>query len=169
MLHTKTVVGAPSFLPYVPTIAGGTGGETSQGVIDGNAGGVDYRFVPFVANGINYCEMNGRCVISAHFTGCTMAAYTQNGVRKVCHVSTGEFGDCSGTWSTLKANSTDVIEFKPSDAIGDTAFERVYGLITPNNEMYTIITASSQATIPSGQGGYRTDAKIVKVAKGTPL
>jgi hypothetical protein len=168
MLERQAKVGTPNFFPYVGTIAGGTGVETSQGVVNGFLNG-QHTFLPFVANGINSCPMIGQDVISAHFTGCIMAVYTHNGVRKVCHVSSGEFGDCSAAWAAIKAASTNVFEFKPSDFIGGTQFERCYGLITSDLQTFTILTASQSASIPSGQGNYRSDSKFVKVAKARLL
>jgi hypothetical protein len=37
------------------------------------------KFLPFVANGTNYVESQGKDVISGKFTGCIMAAYVDKG------------------------------------------------------------------------------------------
>jgi hypothetical protein len=163
MLEKLVKVGTPSIFPYSGTIAGGTGGACSQGVIDGILNG-QHKFLPFVANGINWVASQGQDVISAHFTGCIMAAYTEGGVAKVCHVSTGEHGDCKGAWDTLKANCSKVFAFRPSDFVGDTPHTRCYGLITSDLQVFTVLTGDSQTTLPNGTRT-RSDYRFLKIAK----
>lgn len=165
MLEALVKVGAPSFFPYVSTIGGGTGGlcPHSQGVVNVLNG--QHKFLPYVANGINWVTMDGQDVISANFSGCIMAAYKENGIAKVCHISTGDgYGDCKAAWDALKANYTNVIQFKPSDFIFNTPHERCYGLITSNMQMYTVLVQQHRAISPSGTPT-RSDIKFVKIIR----
>lgn len=169
MLEKLVHVGAPNFLPAARSLPGGLGTETSQGVQKNLVNG-SHKFLPFVPNGINSCAAEGQDVVSGHFTGCVMAVYQHNGVRKICHVSSGAFGDCSQNWDAIKQASVNVFEFKPSDFVGEgEQFETIYGLITADLQMYTIVTQSYAAQTPDGKAGYRTDSKFVKIAKAHPL
>ncbi len=76
MIEKLMKVGIPSFFPYSNTIAGGTGGFCSQGVINGILNG-QHKFLPFVANGINSVATQGQDVISAHFSG---ASWPRSGI-----------------------------------------------------------------------------------------
>lgn len=162
MLETKVKVGVPSFFEYVPMQARGAGGLCSVGVVTSTVGG-DHKFLPFVPNGINWCATQGQDVISAHFTGCLMAYFVDNGVAKVAHISTGaDFGDCKGAWDLLKRNYTNVIEFKPSDFTRGVANERCYGLITNDQRLYTILTWSDRVEIKPGHNSL-ADHKFVAI------
>ncbi|HEX8794156.1 MAG TPA: hypothetical protein VF765_24605 [Polyangiaceae bacterium] len=164
MLEDLVRVGTPSFFPYVATISGGNGGPCSQGVIDGVVNN-RHKFLPFVAGGINWVASQGQDVISAHFSGCIMAAYTEGGVAKVCHVSTGAtFGDCLGAWDIIKARSTNVFQFRPSDFIDNTVHSKCYGLITADLQVYTILTNPKTMAHPKG-GSLRSDEQFVKIVK----
>lgn len=132
-----------NWLPTTQLSVGGTGGEVNiktESVKDGEG-----IYVPFIQNGINYTESQGKDVISFNFTGCLMAAYTKGGTRRVAHISTGQGQDCKAAWETLKSSATDVIEFKP-DNHGDIATVastqqswNCYGLITATGECYSIV------------------------------
>lgn len=165
MLERLVTINAPAFFPYVNTIAGGTGGFCSQGVVNGFHNN-RHKFLPFVSNGINYVESQGEDVISAHFSGCIMAAYTDvDGVNKVCHVSTGaDFGDCKAAWDAHKRRCTKVFEFRPSDFIGDTPHTRCYGLITADLQVYTILVKEKRISLPQG-GALVADPQFVKLAR----
>lgn len=98
-------------------------------------------YLPFVPNGINFTP-HAADVISGNFTGCIMAAFTDSdNIRKVCHVSTGVKQDCKVEWEKIKSESSNVVEFKPSDAIkvkkGD-AFLFCYGIITTKLKLYSV-------------------------------
>lgn len=164
MLEDLVRVGTPSFFPYSPLIGGGGGGPCSQGVIHGFLKG-QHKFLPFVANGINWVASQGQDVISANFTGCIMAAYNDGGVTKVAHISTGaDYGDCKPAWDRLKANCKNVFEFRPSDFIGDTPYTKCYGLITADLQTYMILTHPK--TLAHAQGGsVRSDEQFVKIVK----
>lgn len=103
-------------------------------------------YLPFVANGINYVESQGKDVISFNFTGCLMAAYTaKNGSRRVAHISTGADQDCKEEWDRIKSESSGVKVFKPDDH-GDIAAVastqqgwNCYGLITSTGECFSIV------------------------------
>ncbi|MDZ7582713.1 MAG: hypothetical protein U5R30_19550 [Deltaproteobacteria bacterium] len=104
-------------------------------------GTIDYLYLPFRPNGINYCESRDMDVISYPFTGCIMATFTQERVRKVCHVSTGDGQDCKAEWENIKKTASNVMEFKPSDFYvrpHNIALEGIYGLITPDSKCYAI-------------------------------
>jgi hypothetical protein len=168
MLENLVRVGIPSFFPYAPTVAGGPGGLCSLNVINGVANGPG-KFLPFVANGINYVATQGQDVISAHFTGCIMASFDDGGTRKVCHVSTGsDFGDCKPAWNALKKNFTNVFEFRPSDFVGSTPHAKCYGLITADLQMYTILVQPKR--VPVAGGGFAAaDEQFVQITKAHPL
>lgn len=168
MLESLVRVGAPSFFPYSPTVAGGAGGLCSINVVNGVANGAG-KFIPFVANAINYVATQGQDVISAHFTGCIMASFDDNGIRKVCHVSTGsDFGDCKPAWDALKKNYTNVFEFRPSDFIGSTPHSKCYGLITADLQMYTILVQPKRVSI-GGNASAAADEQFVQITKARPL
>lgn len=98
------------------------------------------KYVPFVPNGINWVAQGNSDVISSRFTGCIMAAFTHEGIRKVCHISTGAGQDCKEEWEKIKSSSFRISEFKPSNYIstGGHAFVNCLGLITLNNRAYAI-------------------------------
>lgn len=166
MLENLIKVGAPSFLKK-PTSGHyrGDGGfcsiDVSEKVYKGQ-----HIYLPFVPNGINWVAMDGgHDVISAPFSGCIMATYMDKGVRKVCHVSSGDFGDCTGAWNAAKVNFTEVREFKPSDFIGATPHDCCYGLITSNLEPYTILTQAKKHALSSGGSAF-ADPQFIKKTKG---
>ena len=168
MLENLAKIGAPSFFPYVKTIAGGAGGFTTQGVVEGVVGG-RHKFLPFVAGGINTVASQGHDVISAHFTGCIMATYQEDGVAKVCHISTGaDFGDCKGAWEAAKKRFTNVFEFRPSDFIEDTVHTKCYGLITADLKTYTVLVGSKRVALDGG-GFAAADEGFVKVVQARLL
>lgn len=156
MLERVLVVGGDaSWLPTEETMQG-TGGLCSSGDTVGNQGGVAFRYLPFAKNGINCVASQGLDVISYNFTGCLMGVFKHNdGVVKVCHVSTGNGQDCKDEWQQVKAASTNVFEFRPSDFIdaNGQAFEGCYGLITNDLRTYSITVARSKT-------GARTIAAI---------
>jgi len=128
------------FASWLPTAEGGTAGtgtELSKGIVEVKG---DHKYLPFVPNGINFVATTGKDVISYNFTGCTMATYVHNGVRKVCHVSTGKGQDCKAEWDRIKGESTNVKEFKPSDYIKTKglAFAGCYGIITSDDKCYSV-------------------------------
>lgn len=96
-------------------------------------------FLPYVPNHINYLVSATRVdVISFPFTGCIMASYELNGLFFYCHVSTPS---CNLHWAQYKFNQAiNPIEFKPSDVLLTTPVGNTsYGLITSNNEKYSIV------------------------------
>lgn len=138
---------------WLPTAEGGSTGagkECSQGVVEVKGG----KYLPFVANGINYAESSGKDVISFNFTGCIMAAYvTKGGSRRVCHVSTGSKQDCKPEWDRIKKDSKNVVEFKPSDAIdpkklSGLAFKGCYGIITADDKCFAVVVAADKGGKP---------------------
>jgi hypothetical protein len=79
-----------------------------------------------------------------------MATFTDSGVRKVCHVSTGHGSDCKEAWAKIQKTSTNVLNFKPSDYIrikAGEAFVGCYGLITPDSECYAITVAKKDTNL----------------------
>jgi len=148
MLETLTGRGKDaSWLPVAEGKSGGTGKECSIGVESLQG----HLYLPFVKNGINYVESQGKDVISYNFTGCIMAAYTPTGgSRRVCHVSTGANQDCKAEWERIKKNSKDVIEIKPSDFIDVKLFagtgnslKGCYGIITADGRCFAVVVGSS--------------------------
>lgn len=167
MLENLIKVGAPSFLkkPASSHYRGDGGFCTID--VDSKVHNGQHIYLPFVPNGINWVKMEGgHDVISAPFSGCIMATYMDKGVRKVCHVSSGDFGDCTGVWNSAKVNFTEVREFKPSDFIGGLPHDYCYGLITTNLEPYTILTHATKHKIPGGFSSF-ADPQFVKKVKGT--
>lgn len=166
MIERSIILNTPSFFPDCATVAGGTGGFLSAGTqaMHNNT----MQWLPFAPNGINWVAMQGCDVVSGHFSGCIMATYTEAGVRKVCHVSTGaEYGDCRAAWDAAKVNFTDVFEFRPSDFIGDTAHTSCYGVITNDLQTLTVLTHPKDARfndIP-----VRTQANFIKMTKARLL
>ena len=168
MLENQIRAGAPSILPYANMIGGGNGGLTSQGLITRAING-SHTFLPFVANGINWCPTQGQDVVSAHFTGCIMAYFVDNGVAKVAHISTGaDFGDCLPAWNNLKRNFTNVLEFRPSDYNMNVAHDRCYGLITSNLGLYTITTQAPHVALAAG-GHAQADQRVVRIEVANEL
>ena len=110
---------------------------------------IKYRFLPYVPNGINWCELDDQDVISYPFTGCIMAIYTDDRVQKVCHVSTSDTAllDCKAAWEKYKEKVSNVKEFKPSNFIDlniekGWTFAGCYGLITTTLKYYAITIIS---------------------------
>lgn len=100
------------------------------------------KYLPYATGGINWIQQSASDdIISFPFSGCIMAVFTLDGIRRVCHVSTGEDGqDCMAEWKKIKDRSTNVFEFKPSDYI-DTkgqALVGCYGLITGDLRTYAV-------------------------------
>jgi hypothetical protein len=130
---------SPGWLPTNEAGQNGTGTLCQLGLVPKLYYGA--RYVPFAKNGINWVEqLANQDVISYNFTGCIMAVFTQNGVRRVCHVSTGAGQDCLAEWQRIKRLSTNVFEFRPSDYIETKggAFVGCYGLITGDLRGYSI-------------------------------
>lgn len=135
---------AANWLPTKQLASGsGTGGEQSTQPEEVKGG--EGIYLPFVANGINYVESQGKDVISFNFTGCLMATYVKGGARRVAHISTGADQDCKAAWETIAAASSNVKVFKPDD-FGDIATVaktqqgwNCYGLITANGDCYSIV------------------------------
>lgn len=156
MLENVLVIGSDAnWLPTAETMQG-TGGLCSSGDTLGNQGGVAYRYLPFAKNGINCVSQQGVDVISYNFTGCLMGVFKHNdGVVKVCHVSTGHGQDCKDEWQNVKAVSSNVFEFRPSDFIeaNGQAFDGCYGLITNDLRTYSI-------TVARAKNGARTIASV---------
>jgi len=134
---------------WLPTHEGGqtgTGGELSVGTKEVKGG--EGIYLPFVANGINYVESQGKDVVSYNFTGCVMAAYTVGGSRRVCHVSTGDGQNCRPAWEQIQKGAKDVIEFQPHKAMDVKALQQVgakagcYGLITAEGKCYAATVAA---------------------------
>lgn len=140
--HLQTGMAA-NWLPTSEGGKGGTGKELSDGVIhvrDNTA-----LYLPFVANGINYVDSQGKDVISYNFTGCIMATYTVGGARRVCHVSTGGGQDCKAEWDRIKRSATGVIAFRPDLGADIAQLGKLgqafncYGLITATGECYSVM------------------------------
>jgi len=169
MVENSIKVGIPNFIPYARTMLGGTGGLCAIGVTTNYATTGAYKYLPFVANGINCTTMDGIDVVSGNFTGCIMAVFTDSGVRKICHISTGtEFGDCKSVWNAIKVNYSNVLEFRPSDFIHGTAFELCYGIITNSVKAFTVLTNCKSVRSPSG-ARLRTDSIFSKITEVTLL
>jgi len=148
MLETITKPGKDaSWLPTAEGGSAGNGKECSQGVKDVKG----HKYLPFVANGVNYVESNGKDVISFNFTGCIMAAYvTKAGSRRVCHVSTGSKQDCKGEWDRIKGEAKKVKEFKPADSIDPKklkgqALKGCYGIITSDDKCFAVVVAADKS------------------------
>ena len=163
MLEKHLVIGAPSPLCRTVTYNGGAGGLVTIGVGNEKLGQTEYKYLPFVPNGINTTPMQGLDVVSSNFTGCIMATYEKDGVRYVCHVSTGDNQDCKAEWTRLKAGYRNVLEFRPSDFIETNGqpFVACYGLIT--NDLQTL-----SITIVSGYNE-QADRKISAIKKAKLL
>jgi hypothetical protein len=168
MLEHKARVGAPNFfqVPQLQNMPRGNGSLCSTGILQCQAFYQEsYKFLPFVPNGINWVAAQGQDVISAPFSGCIMAAYEDGGVRKVCHVSTGnELGDCKATWNALKAEYSNVLEFRPSDFIENTPHSRCYGLLTADLKVYTILVDVKSVPLADG-GRLFADEQFVKITE----
>ena len=137
-----------SWLPRTEGGQGGTGKELSVGTksVKDDQG----IYLPFVANGINYVESNGKDVISFNFTGCIMAVYTVGGTRRVCHVSTGDGQDCKVEWASVAAAASDVKSFKPHEHIDldpGLTFTGCYGLITADNKFFSITVTGDDKVV----------------------
>ncbi|MCA1764263.1 MAG: hypothetical protein ABR574_13685 [Cryomorphaceae bacterium] len=142
---------SPGWLPTREAGQNGSGTLCQLGILPGLRYGAKY--LPFAKNGINWVESTGVDVISYNFTGCLMASFTYEGVRRVCHVSTGTGQDCKEEWERIKSLSTNVFEFRPSDFI-DTkgaSLNGCYGLITADLRTYsiTVVRRSSGLEIAS--------------------
>ncbi len=164
MLQNLIKIGAPSFFPIPKNEPGGAGVACSVGVQTVLNG--QHKFLPFVPNGINWTASGGEDVISGSFSGCIMAAYSENGVAKVAHISTGEYGDCKPEWERIKARSTRVFEFKPSDFGADTGRVYCFGLITSDLQTFTILVSGDRVRAPSGEVAVLpAGLKFVKIEK----
>jgi hypothetical protein len=130
-----------------------------------------HKFLPFVANGINWTATQGQDVINAKFTGCIIAVYQDGGVSKVCHISTGaDYGDCKAEWDRLKAGYKNVFEFRRSDFIGDTVYTNCYGLVTSDLQTYCILTNTKRVPIPGKKDAFAaSDEQFVKIVKARLL
>lgn len=104
---------------------------------------IDFLFLPYAQGSINYCEPQGKDVLSAYFSGCIMARYKRNGSWRVCHVSTGEPNDCKDKWDRIKNEPevSDVSEFKPHERVDAS---KILGLITNTGNRYAIGCKSIQ-------------------------
>ena len=140
MLENLLRVGAPSPLLITASTMGGNGTVCSRDVQAATLGTANYKHLPFVVNGINSVDAGGGDVVSYNFSGCIMAAYKVGGAFRVCHVSTGDGQDCKAEWARIKAASSAVFEFKPSDFVetGGAALLGVYGLITADLQTWAI-------------------------------
>ena len=119
---------------------------------------VEFQFLPYAQGAINYCESQGRDVVSAYFSGCIYARYTRAGAVRVCHVSTGGPDDCKDKWEQIKAEGEvgDVTEFKPHNKVKDG--DKILGLITSTGDRYAI--GCSATTVE--QDETRSAAQILK-------
>ena len=135
---------AYAWMPTDEAGTDGTGTLCSHGVQNGIYNR-SHEYLPFAKNGINSVASQGEDVISYNFTGCIMAVFTHQGVRKVCHVSTGAGQDCKGEWDRVKG-TVNVFEFRPSDFIdtGGGAFACCYGLITSDLQTLAIAMVRSK-------------------------
>jgi hypothetical protein len=151
----ETILKGGASADWLPTheATAGTGGLCSNNIQNGIHKG-KHKYLPFAKNGINWVASQGEDVLSYNFTGCIMAVFDHGGVRKVCHVSTGDGQDCKAQWDTIKGQSKNVFEFKPSDFIETkgAAFGGCCGLITADLRTYSITLALSK--------GVRTVANI---------
>ena len=163
MLEKLLRAGAPSPLLITPSSMGGAGTVCTQDVQVATVGNVTYKHLPFVTNGINSVDAGGCDVVSYNFSGCIMAVYKSGGAMRVCHVSTGDGQDCKAEWDRIKAASSSVFEFKPSDFVetGGAALLGVYGLITADLQTYAITVVQNAV-----QGG---GAKIAAITKARLL
>ncbi|MEL6110039.1 MAG: hypothetical protein AAFU85_28845 [Planctomycetota bacterium] len=142
-------VGDPCPFPTAEGEATGAGTQCNHGVQDESLSGQRYWYLPFVPNGINYVNAQGRDVVSYNFTGCLMVAYSFGGSQRVAHVSTGKGQDCLGSWADVKAQSKNVFEFRPSDFIdtGGGAFGGCYGIITSDLKTYAVTVTRDSAGV----------------------
>ena len=155
MLEKKLQKGmTANWLPTNEGSVAGAGKELSTGAIDVEGG----IYLPFVANGINYVESQGKDVLSYNFTGCIMATYTTaGGSRRVCHVSTGSGQDCLGEWATIKGGARNVLAFKPHLFADIQAMQKTgqafscFGLITATGDCYSIAVGGTVRDSP-GKG-----------------
>ena len=125
----------------IPAAAGGAGNECKLGVKESKLQGEPVLLLPWVGNGINYTESEGKDVLSGPFTGCIMAVYKRSGSRRVCHVATPE---CKDAWAKVKAETQLVKEFKPSDHLPDAITKSlkgglvIYGHVTSDDKCYAV-------------------------------
>lgn len=148
MLESILAVGQPAELPTHEAPNKGSGGLCQIGVTPNLHRGAVY--LPFAPNGINWVKQETNDIVSWNFTGCIMAAFTFENIKRVAHISTGAGQDCLPQWAKIKEKSTNVFEFKPSDFIETKgkSFVGCYGLITPHLDVYsiTIITEDNNIT-----------------------
>lgn len=120
--------------------------ETSECAKEGIHEG-RHKYLPFIKDRVNYVVAQNQDVISYNFSGCIMATHKRNGVRRVCHVSTGGDGDCKESWERIKKTSSEVFEFRPHEFIdieglfkkaSTYAFVGCYGLITSDLRTFSI-------------------------------
>ena len=138
----KLVIGsAADWLNVKESGVRGSGSLASDGVetMGGNS-----LYLPFTPNAINSVVTSGQNVFSYKFTGCIMAVFDYQGSRRVAHISTGAGQDCKPAWREIKAQSTNVVEYRPSDYIetGGHALVGCYGLITSEGKAYAITVVS---------------------------
>lgn len=109
---------------------------------------VNFRLLPYAQGAINYCELMGRDVISAYFSGCIMARYKRDGAWRVCHVSTGDPNDCKDKWEQIKAEDgvTDVSEFKPHENVDGG--DKILGLVTSTGDCFAIGCSAVDVDVP---------------------
>lgn len=164
MIQNLIREGAPSPFPTIRDAGQrGNGGLCSHGVRTVQSSGGPYKFLPFAASGINWCDPQGMDVVSFPFTGCLMAVFTHNGVRKVAHISTGQGQDCLPQWQQVKAQSTQVFVFRPSDHIdtrGGVLFG-CYGIVTPDLQTLAVTVTGGAG----GPGGLQESPKIAAIVK----
>ena len=159
MIENLLRVGAPSPLLVTASLLGGNGTTCTRDVQTTTLGTATYKHLPFVVNGINSVDAGGLDVISYNFSGCIMAVYKQGGAFRVCHVSTGDGQDCKDEWNRIKAASSPVFEFRPSDFVetGGAALLGVYGLVTADLQTYAITVVQNAV-----QGGGPKISAITK-------
>ena len=159
MLEKKLKVG-DSWIGGLGADENGGGGECSLGVQTLTHDGVEFLYLPFAKNGINYVAPKGRDVLSGKFSGCLMGTYKTGGQQRVCHVSTGQGQDCKAAWHQVMNGATNVFQFRPSDHIetGGIAWYGTFGLITTDLQFLSITV-----------GRVGDDLKISGIAKGRGL
>lgn len=123
-------------------VSGSSLSEVSEGIVSSSmsisAVNVNFRFLPYAQGAINYCESQGKDILSAYFSGCIMASYVRSGSGRVCHVSTGGPNDCKDKWEQIQGENVvkNVSQFKPHEHV--TAGDKILGLITSTGERFAI-------------------------------
>lgn len=164
MIENWIKEGAPSPFPTLRDAGQrGNGGLCSHGVRTEQSTGGPYKFLPFAAAGINWCDPQGMDVVSFPFTGCLMAVFTHQGTRKVGHISTGPNQDCLPAWQKIKTESSQAFVFRPSDYVdtrGKVLFG-CYGIFTADNQGYAVTVTGGVG----GPGGLVEDPKVAAIVK----